>query len=59
MDMTASGTVGKEKGKCTTSLFMIVSNLLYEGSSDVNKFRWSDVMTTWDMPKGSYLTVYG
>ena len=58
MDMTASGTVGKEKGKCTTSLFMIVSNLLYEGSSDVNKFRWSDVMTTWDMPKGSYLTVY-
>ncbi len=59
IDMVESGTVGKEKGKCTTSLFRIVSNLLYEGSGEHGKFRWDDVMRTWNMPKGSYLTVYG
>lgn len=59
VDMVTSGTMGKEKGKCTSSLFMIVSNLIYEGSAEHGKFRWRDVMTEWDLPKGEYLTVYG
>lgn len=59
MSIVDSPTIGKEKGKCTTSLFMIVSNLIYEGSTEGDKFRWHDVMDTWNMPKGKYLTVYG
>ena len=57
--MVESGSIGKEKGKCTKSLFMIVSNLVYPGSAEYGKFRWRDVMSTWDIPKGEYLVVNG
>ena len=59
MTMVESGSIGKVKGKCTTSLFMIVSNLVYPGSAEAGKFRWRDVMSKWDIPKGEYLTVDG
>lgn len=59
MTMVDSGSIGKVKGKCTKSLFMIVSNLVYPGSAEYGKFRWRDVMSTWDIPKGEYLVVNG
>jgi len=55
----SESSIGKVKGKCSTQLFMLISNAVYEGSSNVDKFRWNDVMKTWDMPSGKYLTVYG
>lgn len=55
----AESNIGKVNGKCSTQLFMMVSNVTYEGSSKENKVRWNDIMHTWDMPSGKYLTVYG
>ena len=58
MTICNSRTLGRVKGKCSKSLFMIVSNLVYHGSPDEGKFRWRDVMSTWNMPDGEYMTVY-
>lgn len=55
----AESSIGKVDGKCSTQLFMHVSNCIYEGSSAKDKVRWNDIMKTWDMPSGKYLTVYG
>jgi hypothetical protein len=55
----ADAGIGKVKGKCSTQLFMMISNTIYEGSSEIDKFRWQDVMKTWDLPSGKYFTVYG
>ena len=55
----AESSIGKINGKCSTQLFMHVSNCVYEGSSAKDKVRWNDIMKTWDMPSGKYLTVYG
>lgn len=55
----AESSIGKVNGKCSTQLFMMVSNVIYEGSSKENKVRWNDIMNMWDMPSGKYLTVYG
>jgi hypothetical protein len=55
----ADANIGKVNGKCSTQLFMMISNTIYEGSSEVDKFRWQDVMRTWDLPSGKYFTVYG
>lgn len=64
MIMCESSTIGKvktffNKSACTKSLFMIIANLVYHGSVEVDRFRWRDVMATWDMPAGEYLTVDG
>tara|TARA_B100000427_G_scaffold94719_1_gene78065 strand:+ start:166 stop:738 length:573 start_codon:yes stop_codon:yes gene_type:complete len=59
MTMAESTTMGKVKGKCSSQLFMLVSNLVHEGSVEDGEFRWRDVMTTWNLPKGEYITVYG
>ncbi len=59
IDMVESGTVGKVKGKCSTQLFMHVSNFIYEGGTTPEEPRWRDIMDTWDLPSGAYLTVYG
>lgn len=55
----AESSIGKVDGKCSTQLFMLISNVTYEGSSKENKVRWNDIMHTWNMPSGKYLTVYG
>jgi len=55
----AESSIGKVNGKCSTQLFMHVSNAVYEGSSAKDKFRWQDLIKTWDMPSGKYFTVYG
>jgi hypothetical protein len=55
----AESSIGKVDGKCSTQLFMYISNCIYEGSSKENKVRWNDIMQTWDMPSGRYFTVYG
>lgn len=59
MDLLDSSYIGRVDGKCSTQLFMHASNYIYEGSPEANKFRWSDVMKTWNMPSGQYLTIYG
>ncbi len=46
-----------DNNKCTTGMFMKASNAIYEGSAEQGKFRWVDVMQTWDLPKGNYFTV--
>ena len=57
------GNVGKVDGKCSTQLFMYVSNLIYEGewepTSSTNKVRWQDILKSWEFPSGRYFTVYG
>ena len=58
-DIVDSTIIGKVNGKCSTQLFMLVSNFVYEGGTTVEEPRWRDVMATWDLPSGSYLTVYG
>ena len=55
----SNANIGKIKGKCSTQLFMMISNTIYEGSSEAGKFRWQDIMRTWDLPSGKYFTVYG
>ena len=57
--MVESSTIGKVNGKCSTQLFMHVSNFIHAGSPETGKFRWHDVMKTWNMPSGQYLTIYG
>ena len=59
MTMVESGSIGKVNGQCSSQLFMYVSNFLYEGSTEQGKFRWHDVMKTWNFPNGAYFTVYG
>jgi hypothetical protein len=59
IDIAESPTIGKVKGECSTQLFMLVSNFLYEGGTEPTEPRWRDVMDTWDLPSGAYLTVYG
>ena len=58
-EIVDSSVIGKVNGKCSTQLFMLVSNFVYEGGTTVKEPRWRDVMATWDLPSGSYLTVYG
>ena len=41
--------------KITKGLFMKISNCIYPGNTD--KFRWVDVLKTWDLPNGEYFTV--
>ncbi|MHA2218602.1 MAG: hypothetical protein ACXACY_21965 [Candidatus Hodarchaeales archaeon] len=51
--------VGKVDGKCSSQLFMYVSNAVYEGETSIEKgVRWSDILHTWDFPSGSYFTIY-
>jgi len=59
-DMADMG-IGKVNGKCSSQLFMLVSNTIYEGDTDTDKgdCRWNDIIETWDLPPGKYLTVYG
>jgi hypothetical protein len=51
--------IGYIDGKPTTSLFMLVSNFIYEGGAEVsrNEFRWIDVVNYWDLPRGKYFTL--
>mgnify|MGYP003132599237 CR=1 FL=1 len=60
IDMADCG-IGKVNGKCSTQLFMYISNAIYEGGVDETKgeCRWSDILSTWDLPSGQYFTVYG
>lgn len=52
-------TVGKVNGKCSSQMFMYVSNAIYEGETSIEKgVRWSDILHTWDFPSGSYFTIY-
>ena len=50
---------GYVDGKPTTTLFMMVSNFIYEGGVDYfnKEVRWRDIMEYWDLPKGSYFTI--
>jgi len=41
--------------KITRLLFMKISNCIYPGNPD--KFRWVDVLKTWNLPHGEYFTV--
>jgi hypothetical protein len=59
IEIVESSSIGKVKGECSTQLFMLVSNFLYEGGTEPAEPRWRDVMDTWDLPSGAYLTVYG
>ena len=51
--------IGYVDGKPTTSLFMMVSNFIFEGGVEPSNgdIRWRDVMEYWDLPKGSYFTL--
>ena len=51
--------IGYVDGKPTTTLFMMVSNFIYEGGTEAsrNEFRWRDVMDYWGLPKGQYFTL--
>jgi len=52
--------VGFVDGKCSTQMFMYVSNAVYEGESVKEKgVRWSDILHSWDFPSGKYFTIYG
>lgn len=53
--------IGKVDGKCSSQLFMYVSNAIYEGKWGLqdNKVRWIDVLKAWDFPAGKYFTIYG
>jgi hypothetical protein len=53
--------VGTVDGKCSTQLFMYVSNAIYEGKWGLheNKVRWIDVLKSWNFPTGKYFTIYG
>ena len=54
-------TVGKVNGRCSSQLFMYVSNAIYEGEWDTHgtKVRWIDILNAWDFPTGRYFTIYG
>tara|TARA_R110000787_G_scaffold114936_1_gene224811 strand:+ start:8425 stop:8988 length:564 start_codon:yes stop_codon:yes gene_type:complete len=60
MDYADMG-IGKVEGKCSTQLFMYISNVIYEGDTEINKgdCRWNDITKTWDLPSGRYFTIYG
>jgi len=53
--------VGRVDGRCSTQLFMFVSNAIYEGKWGLGekKVRWRDILDAWDFPSGRYFTVYG
>ena len=53
--------VGRVEGRCSTQLFMYVSNAIYEGKWGLGqkKVRWRDILEAWDFPSGRYFTVYG
>jgi len=52
--------VGFVDGKCSTQMFMYVSNAIYEGETIKEKgVRWSDILHSWDFPSGKYFTIYG
>lgn len=59
-DMADMG-IGKVNGQCSSQLFMLVSNTIYEGDTETDKgdCRWNDIIEAWDLPPGKYLTVYG
>jgi len=46
-----------EDNKCTTGMFMKISNTIYEGSPDNLRVRWLDVMKAWNLPKGKYFNI--
>jgi hypothetical protein len=46
-----------EDNKCTTSMFMKISNAIYEGSPENLRVRWTDVMKAWNMPTGKYFNI--
>ena len=51
--------VGYVDGKCSTQMFMYVSNSIYEGETIKEKgVRWSDILHAWDFPSGSYFILY-
>jgi hypothetical protein len=58
-DIVSSGSIGKVKGRCSSQLFMLVSNFVYEGGITPEEPRWRDILEAWDFPDGKYLTVYG
>jgi len=53
--------VGRVGNKCSSQLFMYVSNAIYEGKWDIQngKVRWIDVLKGWSFPAGKYFTIYG
>jgi len=53
--------IGKVEGKCSSQLFMYVSNAIYEGDTEIDKgdCRWNDITKTWNLPSGRYFTIYG
>ena len=54
-----SPTMAKVKGKCSSLLFMWVSNCIYTGSTEKNKALWHDIKTQWRFPSGAYFSVWG
>lgn len=57
MDLPAG--VGYVNNKCSSQMFMYVSNAIYEGETSIEKgVRWSDIMHSWNFPAGSYFTIY-
>jgi len=46
-----------EDNKCTTGMFMKISNAIYEGSPENLRVRWTDIMKAWNMPRGKYFNI--
>jgi len=46
-------------GKCSSLLFMYISNCIYGGSHEPGKVRWMDISKGWNLPSGEYFTVDG
>lgn len=59
MTIAQSPTIGKVNGQCSSLLFMYVSNFIHAGSTDDGKVRWYDIKKAWNIPSGSYFTIYG
>ena len=51
--------INTANGKCTKSLFMKISNFLYEGGTESGEVRWTDIIEVWELPEGKYQNVYG
>ena len=46
------------QGRANKSAFRIVSNAIFTGNLDEEKgFRWTDVMSEWELPQGTYFTI--
>ena len=45
------------KGQCNSLMFLKTAHCIYNGSPDKGKFRAQDVLSTWNLPKGSYFIV--